>query len=216
MSGSAPLTLVEGVSKTFGRGEMAVRALADINLAVGPGEVVGLRAPSRSGKCTLLNMIACILEPDGGRLVRSGKPVWDGAWKLRDLRILRCETIGFILQFHTLLPFLSALDTVALAMTLDGAEAGAARARARALPDLLQVGRRADAKPALLSGGEAQRVAIAREQEAAVPVVTHDEKIFDRLDRRMGLRDGRIEAEERRAAQRRALARARPTHMPGR
>ena len=235
MSGTEPLVLIEGVSKTFGRGETAVRALADINLAVGPGEVVGLRGPSGSGKSTLLNVIACILEPDSGRLVLSGKPVWDGGWKVRDLRTLRRETIGFIFQFHNLLPFLSALDNVALAMTLDGADRGVARARARELLDYLQVGRRADAKPALLSGGEAQRVAIARalanrpriiladeptaaldserarvvmdllrrvaqEQEAAVLVVTHDEKVFDRFDRMVSLRDGRIEAEERRAA----------------
>ena len=235
MNGAEPLVLVEGVSKSFGRGEAAVRALADINLAVGPGEVVGLRGPSGSGKSTLLNVIACILEPDGGRLTLAGRPVWDGSWKVRDLRELRRQTIGFIFQFHNLLPFLTALDNVALAMTLGGADRAAARARARELLDYLQVGRRADAKPALLSGGEAQRVAIARalanhpriiladeptaaldserarvvmdllrrvarEQEAAVLVVTHDEKIFDRFDRMVSLRDGRIEAEERRAA----------------
>ena len=141
---------------------------------------------------------------------------------------LRRDRIGFIFQFHNLLPFLNAVDNVALAMTIAGVEAAAARGRARALLDYLQVGKRATAMPARLSGGEAQRVAIARalanrprviladeptaaldserakvvmnllrqvarEQQAAVLVVTHDEKIFDRFDRIVSLRDGRIE-----------------------
>ncbi len=218
----------EGLAKTFGQGDTAVRALADIHLAVVAGEVVGLRGPSGSGKSTLLNLVACIQEPSGGRLLLGGEAVWDGNYRIADLRRLRRERIGFIFQFHNLLPFLDATANVALAMTLAGVAAGEARARARHLLETLQVGRRADAMPARLSGGEAQRVAIARalanrpriiladeptaaldserarvvmdllrqvarEQQAAVLVVTHDEKIFDRFDRLVSLRDGRIE-----------------------
>ena len=227
MSGAAVVRL-EGVARTFGEGEMAVRALADVTLEVHGGEVVGLRGPSGSGKSTLLNIIACILAPSAGRLVLSGQTVWDGRYRVADLRRLRRERIGFIFQFHNLLPFLTALDNVALAMTLAGVEKDQARQRTRALLDELQVGRRADALPAKLSGGEAQRVAIARalanappiiladeptaaldserakvvmdllrqvarERAAAVLVVTHDDKIFDRFDRMVSLRDGRIE-----------------------
>lgn len=227
MSGAAVVRL-EGVARTFGEGEMAVRALADVTLEVHGGEVVGLRGPSGSGKSTLLNIIACILAPSAGRLVLSGETVWDGRYRVADLRRLRRERIGFIFQFHNLLPFLTALDNVALAMTLAGVAKDQARQRARALLDELQVGRRADALPAKLSGGEAQRVAIARalanappiiladeptaaldserakvvmdllrqvarERAAAVLVVTHDDKIFDRFDRMVSLRDGRIE-----------------------
>ncbi len=227
MSGAAVVRL-EGVARTFGEGEMAVRALADVTLEVHGGEVVGLRGPSGSGKSTLLNIIACILAPSAGRLVLSGQTVWDGRYRVADLRRLRRERIGFIFQFHNLLPFLTALDNVALAMTLAGVAKDQARQRARALLDELQVGRRADALPAKLSGGEAQRVAIARalanappiiladeptaaldserakvvmdllrqvarERAAAVLVVTHDDKIFDRFDRMVSLRDGRIE-----------------------
>ncbi|MBB5689744.1 ABC transporter ATP-binding protein [Roseomonas alkaliterrae] len=230
MSGAtAPLVQVEGIGRVFGAGETAVRALDGVDLSVGAGEVVGLKGPSGSGKSTLLNIIACILEPSAGRLLLGGETVWDGAWRVADLRRLRRERIGFIFQFHNLLPFLDATDNVALAMTLAGADVGTARARARDLLDYLQVGHRATAKPARLSGGEAQRVAIARalanrprviladeptaaldserarvvmdllrqvarEQQAAILVVTHDEKIFDRFDRMVALRDGRLEA----------------------
>lgn len=218
----------EGLGKTFGQGETAVQALRDVDLVVAAGEVVGLRGPSGSGKSTLLNLVACIQEPTAGRLLLDDEMVWDGRYRIADLRRLRRERIGFIFQFHNLLPFLDAIDNVALAMTLAGVSAGEARERARQLLDELQVGRRALAMPSRLSGGEAQRVAIARAlanrpriiladeptaaldserarvvmdllrhvaqtQQAAVLVVTHDEKIFDRFDRLVSLRDGRIE-----------------------
>ncbi|WP_372623018.1 ABC transporter ATP-binding protein [Falsiroseomonas sp.] len=224
-----PLVEIERLSKTFGEGETAVHALTGIDLSVAAGEVVGLKGPSGSGKSTLLNVVACILEPSAGRLALAGQTVWDGRYRNSDLRRLRREHIGFIFQFHNLLPFLNAIDNVALAMTVAGVEVGIARSRARELLDYLQVGRRATAMPARLSGGEAQRVAIARalanrpqviladeptaaldserarvvmdllrqvarEQQAAILVVTHDEKIFDRFDRMVALRDGRIEA----------------------
>jgi len=230
-----PLVRVERLGKTFGAGDTTVRALADVDMVVGAGEVVGLKGPSGSGKSTLLNLIACIQEPSAGRLALGGETIWDGRWRVADLRRLRRERIGFIFQFHNLLPFLNAIDNVALAMTLDGVDRAVARERAAALLEYLQVGKRASAMPSRLSGGEAQRVAIARalvnrpqviladeptaaldserarvvmdllrqvaqEQQAAILVVTHDEKIFDRFDRMVSLRDGRIEGDQRRAA----------------
>jgi putative ABC transport system ATP-binding protein len=231
---TARVTL-QGIGKTFGTGETALRALDAIDLEVHPGEVVGIKGPSGSGKSTLLNIVACILEPTDGRLILDGETVWDGRYQATDLRRLRRERIGFIFQFHNLLPFLTATDNVALAMTLAGVESAEARRRARDLLDYLQIGKRAVAMPARLSGGEAQRVAIARalanrpaiiladeptaaldserarvvmdllrhvaqDQQAAILVVTHDEKIFDRFDRMVALRDGRIEQDWRRAA----------------
>jgi putative ABC transport system ATP-binding protein len=222
------LVRAEGLGKIFGQGETAVHALTDVHLAVAAGEVVGLRGPSGSGKSTLLNLVACIQEPSAGRLLLGDDLVWDGGYRIGDLRRLRRERIGFIFQFHNLLPFLTAVDNVALAMTLAGTDRATARTRARALLDHLEVGRRAEAMPSRLSGGEAQRVAIARalanrpriiladeptaaldserarvvmdllrqvarDQQAAILVVTHDEKIFDRFDRLVSLRDGRIE-----------------------
>lgn len=225
----APLVRLESVAKQFGTGEAAVRALDGVSLAVAPGEVVGIRGPSGSGKSTLLNVVACITAPDQGVLALGDSVVWQGGrYQVADLRALRRSRIGFIFQFHNLLPFLDATDNVALAMTLAGAGLDAARLRARGLLDFLGVGRRAGAMPARLSGGEAQRVAIARalandppiiladeptaaldserartvmdllrrvarDRRAAVLVVTHDEKIFDRFDRMVALRDGRID-----------------------
>lgn len=225
------LVEVAGVAKHFGTGAARVDALVDVSLAVRGGEVVALLGPSGSGKTTLLNIVACILEPDAGRLDLDGETVWNGRWLRPDLRRLRLDKIGFVFQAHNLLPFLNAIDNVALVLQLAGRSAAAARARAEALLDYLEVGHRAQAMPALLSGGEAQRVAIARalangpriiladeptaaldskragivmdllgrlarEQNACIIAVTHDEKILDRFDRLFDLRDGRLRQDE--------------------
>lgn len=222
-----PVVEIAGLSKTFGTGATKVPALINIDLTIGTGEVVGLIGPSGSGKSTLLNCIGCITEPDSGAIRLDGRAIFDGKWLIDDLRRLRLETIGFIFQFHNLLPFLSAWENVAIVRTLMGESANNAKARAMELLGYLQVDHRADALPSKLSGGEAQRVAIARalanepriiladeptaaldseratividlmkqvaiERDAAVIVVTHDEKIFSRLDRMVHLRDGRI------------------------
>lgn len=171
----SPLIELAGIAKGFGMGEARVQALSDIHLSVGAGEVVGLRGPSGSGKSTLLNLVACILEPDAGVMRLGGELVWDRRWLQRDLRALRRERIGFIFQFHNLLPFLDATDNVALAMTLNGLPMTEARGQARALLDYLQVGRRATAMPASLSGGEAQRVAIARALANRPRIILADE-----------------------------------------
>lgn len=218
---------VKGVAKHFGEGETRVDALRDVDLQVRAGEVIALLGPSGSGKTTLLNVIGCILAPSAGKVTLDDETVFDEKWLRRDLRRLRLDKIGFIFQTHNLLPFLTAEENVAVVLDLAGQPAEAGRARARELLDYLEVGRRAAAKPALLSGGEAQRVAIARalanrpriiladeptaaldskraglvmdllrklaaEQEACIVTVTHDEKIFDRFDRLVHLRDGKL------------------------
>ena len=101
--------------------------------------------------------------------------MWEGHWRAPDLRRLRRERIGFIFQFHNLLPFLNAIDNVALAMTLDGVDSTTSRQRAGALLDYLQVGKRASAMPARLSGGEAQPVATARALVNRPKVILADE-----------------------------------------
>ena len=156
------LVSLRAISKHFGEGETRIDALREVSLDVAPGEVVALRGPSGSGKTTLLNVIACILDPSGGSMSLEGEAVYDGKWLRRDLRRLRLEKIGFIFQFHNLLPFLNAIDNVAIVLQLAGHEPAAARRRATDLLDYLEVGNRKNAFPAKLSGGEAQRVAIAR------------------------------------------------------
>lgn len=170
-------TLVEisGISKHFGEGEARVDALREVGLTVAAGEVVALLGPSGSGKTTLLNVIGCILDPDAGRMALDGETVFDGRWLRGNLRRLRLDKIGFIFQFHNLLPFLDATDNVALVLHLAGHDAATARRRAVELLDYLEVGNRKDAMPAKLSGGEAQRVAIARALANSPRIVLADE-----------------------------------------
>lgn len=153
---------IRNVSKHFGDGLTRVDALRDVSLDVHAGTVVGLRGPSGSGKSTLLNVIGCILEPNSGRMTLNGDLVYDQRWLSRDLRRLRLDKIGFIFQSHNLLPFLNAWENVAIAHILAGASAAAARRRAFDLLAYLDVEKRAGAMPGQLSGGEAQRIAIAR------------------------------------------------------
>ncbi|GFK92811.1 Lipoprotein-releasing system ATP-binding protein LolD [Fundidesulfovibrio magnetotacticus] len=222
-----PLVTISNLSKSFGQGDARVDALKQVTLQVYAGQVVGLLGPSGSGKSTLLNIIGCILEPSSGRMELDGQVVYDGKWLQGDLRRLRLDRIGFIFQFHNLLPFLNAIENVAVVLEIANTSAMLARQRALELLSYLQVEHRCETMPSRLSGGEAQRVAIARalanrphiiladeptaaldseragvvmdllrkvaaEQGAAVLVVTHDEKIFDRFDQIFYLRDGML------------------------
>tara|TARA_R110002012_G_scaffold250260_3_gene427960 strand:- start:1782 stop:2489 length:708 start_codon:yes stop_codon:yes gene_type:complete len=170
-----PLVHVRNVSKHFGEGETRVDALRDVSLEVYPGEVVALLGPSGSGKTTLLNVIGCILEPSTGWLSLDGEVVYDGHWLRSDLRKLRLEKVGFIFQFHNLLPFLNSTDNVAVVLSLAGFDTAESNRRAIELLDYLEVGHRKDAMPANLSGGEAQRVAIARALANQPRIILADE-----------------------------------------
>ncbi|MCZ7660581.1 MAG: ABC transporter ATP-binding protein [Xanthobacteraceae bacterium] len=171
----APVVELRNVSKHFGEGPTRVDALRDVSLDVHPGTVVGLRGPSGSGKSTLLNVIGCILEPNAGTMRLNGELVYDGRWLRPDLRGLRLEKIGFIFQSHNLLPFLNAWENVAIARTLAGATLARAKARALELLNYLGVEHRKDAMPGQLSGGEAQRIAIARALANDPRIVLADE-----------------------------------------
>jgi len=170
-----PLVSLRGISKHFGAGETRIDALRHISLDVAPGEVVALRGPSGSGKTTLLNVIACILEPSEGTMSLEGEVVYDQRWLRYDLRRVRLDKIGFIFQFHNLLPFLNAIDNVAIVLQLAGYGHSVARNRAIELLEYLEVGNRKNAFPAKLSGGEAQRVAIARALANRPRIILADE-----------------------------------------
>lgn len=171
----SPLVHVRNVSKHFGEGETRVDALRNVSIEVYPGQVVALLGPSGSGKTTLLNVIGCILEPSSGWVKLDNEIVYDGRWLRSDLRRLRLEKIGFIFQFHNLLPFLNSIDNVAVVLSLAGYDAEEAKRRAGELLDYLEVGHRKDAMPAKLSGGEAQRVAIARALANRPRIILADE-----------------------------------------
>lgn len=171
-----PLVRLDRISKHFGEGETRVDALREVSLQVFPGQVVALLGPSGSGKTTLLNVIGCILDPSSGSMWLDDElVVEDGRWQRGDLRRLRLDKIGFIFQFHNLLPFLDAMDNVAIVSQLAGADAVSARERAVELLDYLEVGGRKTAMPAKLSGGEAQRVAIARALANRPRIILADE-----------------------------------------
>jgi putative ABC transport system ATP-binding protein len=166
---------IEGLRKRYGSGDTAVDALKGVDMAVAPGEVVGLVGPSGSGKSTLLKCLGAVIEPSAGRMTLGDTSTYDDGWRIRDLRALRRDMIGFIFQAPYLIPFLDVTDNVALLPMLAGCPNGKARARARELLAALDVVHRAGAMPSQLSGGEQQRVAIARALINRPPVILADE-----------------------------------------
>ena len=166
---------IEGLSKRYGTGATAVDALKDVNMSVAPGEVVGLIGPSGSGKTTLLKCLGAITTPTHGRMTLGGDVIFDQVWKIADLTALRRDRIGFIFQAPYLIPFLDVIDNVALLPMLAGQPDAQARSRAMELLQALDVAHRAKALPAELSGGEQQRISIARALANRPPVILADE-----------------------------------------
>ncbi len=166
---------IEGLKKRYGEGDTAVDALKGVDMEVAPGEVVGLIGPSDSGKSTLLKCLGAVIDPTAGRMVLGDEVIYDNGWKVRDLRALRRDRIGFVFQAPYLIPFLDVTDNVALLPMLAGVSNEPARARALELLTALDVQHRARAMPSQLSGGEQQRVAIARGLVNRPPVILADE-----------------------------------------
>ncbi|HEX6318628.1 MAG TPA: ABC transporter ATP-binding protein [Burkholderiales bacterium] len=170
-----PVLEVDRLSKTYGKGELAVHALREATLSVEAGELAALIGPSGSGKSTLLLCISLIEVPSSGSIVIRGNPAWRDGKAEVDARRFRRENIGFIFQGHNLIPFLTAQENVALAMQLNGAGKRDAARRSREILGYLEVAHRADVLPATLSGGERQRVAIGRALANDPPIVFADE-----------------------------------------
>lgn len=166
---------IENLRKVYGHGETAIEALKSVNMQVAAGEVVGLVGPSGSGKSTLLKCLGAIIEPTSGRMTLGDEIIYDNGWKSRDLRVLRRDRIGFVFQAPYLIPFLNVTDNVALLPMLAGVPNSQARKRALEILTSLDVAHRAKADPAQLSGGEQQRVSIARALANRPPVILADE-----------------------------------------
>ena len=162
---------IEGLRKRYGEGDAAVDALKGVDMQVAPGEVVGLIGPSGSGKSTLLKSLGAVIDPTAGRMTLGDEVIYDQVWKVRDLRALRRDKIGFVFQAPYLIPFLDVTDNVALLPMLAGVPNAEARRRALDLLAALDVQHRARAMPSQLSGGEQQRVAIARGLVNRPPVI---------------------------------------------
>ena len=167
--------IIEGLRKRYGQGDTAVDALKGVNLRVAPGEVVGLIGPSGSGKSTLLKCLGAIIEPTSGSMTLGRDVIYDNGWTHSDLRALRRDRIGFVFQAPYLIPFLDVTDNVALLPMLAGVPNAKARALALELLTALDVAHRAKAEPSQLSGGEQQRVSIARALANRPPVILADE-----------------------------------------
>lgn len=157
-----PVVEIYNVSQTFGQGELAVYALKPTSLTIEAGELVALLGPSGSGKSTLLLAISLIQPPTTGRIVIDGQLLYNDGPTAVDVRAFRRSKIGFIFQQHNLIPFLTALENVALMLQLNGVGRRESTRRARDLLGYLEIAHRADSLPAQMSGGEQQRVAIGR------------------------------------------------------
>ena len=166
---------IQGLKKRYGSGDTAVDALKTVDMHVAPGEVVGLIGPSGSGKTTLLKCLGAVIEPTAGKMILGDDVIYDDGWKVKDLRALRRDRIGFVFQAPYLIPFLDVTDNVALLPMLAGMPNAEARKRAIGLFRALDVENRAKAMPSQLSGGEQQRVAIARGLVNRPPVILADE-----------------------------------------
>lgn len=229
MSDASDETVLElrHVARHYREGAARLDILVDVNLMIREGETVALLAPSGSGKSTLLHIAGLLERADAGETLIRSAPTSTMSDAQRTT--LRRASIGFIYQFHHLLPEFTALENIALPQMVNGLGSTEARARAAQLLDYLKLGARAGHRPFELSGGEQQRVAIARavanapdllladeptgnldprtadhafetllalarNTGLAALIATHNLELAEKMDRRVTLRDGRIEA----------------------
>ena len=165
---------LEGVSKTYNKGAAnAVPVLSGIDLSLRAGEVVALVAPSGAGKSTLLHIAGLLDTADAGRVILGGEDMTGLGDRRRTLA--RRAEVGFVYQFHHLLPEFTALENVVLPQLAHGAARDAAEARARDLLARVGLSAREDHRPAALSGGEQQRVAFCRALANAPRLLLADE-----------------------------------------
>ena len=214
------------VRKTYKQGDNEITALAGISLDIAQGTFTVIMGPSGSGKSTLLHLIGGLDRPSSGDLLVDGRLI--GQMADDQVTLFRRNRIGFVFQFFNLLPTLTALENVALPLVLDGRDQGEAEQRAEALLRKIGLNERKKHLPEELSGGEIQRVAMARalafdppilladeptgnldskngeailsllrqissEERCTVVMVTHSDEAAGYGDRRIYLRDGRVE-----------------------
>jgi lipoprotein-releasing system ATP-binding protein len=169
---AVPLSL-RGIKRTFIQGDRRLEVLRGISLDLRPGEIVALVGQSGSGKSTLLHIAGLLERADEGEVIVDGQMA--GKANDRERTVLRRQFLGFIYQYHHLLPEFSAAENVILPQMLNGRPRREARARADELLAMVQLKDRSDHRPGRLSGGEQQRVAIARAVANAPRVLLADE-----------------------------------------
>ncbi|RTL64240.1 MAG: ABC transporter ATP-binding protein [Hyphomicrobiales bacterium] len=174
LSGSEPAVLeARGICHEYRRGPVRRRTLEDVNLAVAPGELTLLMGPSGSGKTTLLSILGCILAPTAGTIHLAGEPTQ--SLSPEQLADLRRRHIGFVFQNFNLISTLTAEENVRVALDIRGVKGAEARAAARATLQMVGLIGKAASLPAMLSGGEQQRVAVARAVVNGPAVILADE-----------------------------------------
>ena len=170
---ATPVLEVRGLARSFTQGGTTIDVLRGVDLTVGTGEIVALLGPSGSGKSTLLQAVGLLEGGFSGSIRIAGEEAarLDAAGRTA----VRRDRLGFVYQFHHLLPDFSAVENVVLPQLIHGAERAPAEERAAALLSALKVGHRLDHRPAQLSGGEQQRVAVARALANRPALVLADE-----------------------------------------
>ena len=157
-----PLLEATRLTKVYGTGHTEVVAVRDVTLSVARSEIVALVGPSGAGKSTLLTLLGLIQPPTTGRISIRGTAVFENHRNRVNVRRFRRQHLGFVFQNANLIPFLTALENVRLAMELNDQSSRSSRRRALELLEYIGVGQRTDHLPSMLSGGEQQRVAVAR------------------------------------------------------
>ena len=198
-----PLLEAEAVRKIYRTGAGEVYALRDVSLLIGEGEFVAVMGPSGSGKTTLLNCLSGLDDIDAGRVVLDGESLHELSDAARTQS--RAESMGFVFQQFNLIPVLTAVENVEIPLLLAGVHAGEARRRANETLERVGLGHRTEHRPTELSGGEQQRVTIARALAGRPRIVWADEPT-GALDSESAERG---DAPDARGAPRRGHARAR-------
>jgi putative ABC transport system ATP-binding protein len=216
-----PLLLAEKVNKVYRSGSVAVPALIDLDLTVMAGELVAVMGPSGSGKTTLLNCLSGLDDIDGGRVSVGGRDLF--AMSDANRTEHRARSMGFVFQSFNLIPVFTAVENVELPLLLVGTSPRQARAAAVDMLGQVGLAHRQDHLPNQMSGGEQQRVTIARadeptgnldtslaelvmellrrlntEYQQTIVLVTHDQSIGAGAGRLIRMRDGRLHSDERR------------------
>ncbi len=166
---------IENLVKKFGKGESEITVIDGANFTLKKGEFVGLVAPSGSGKTTLLMMLGCVLEPTSGKIVIGEEIVYDNKWLIKDDRELRRKKIGFIFQHHYLIPFLNIEENITLLPYQNGEKKKVVQKRVDDIMDYLDMNDKMKSMPSELSGGQNQRIAIARALANEPSIILADE-----------------------------------------
>jgi len=170
---SKDVIVTQNISKTYGKPPLQVFALRETNLHIKQGDYIAIIGPSGSGKSTLMNLLGCLDKPTSGKIFIDGSDV--STLNENELARIRREKIGFIFQKYNLIPTLNALENIELSMGFAGVDSQTRTTKAKQLLEMVELSKRLTHKPSELSGGEQQRVAIARSLANNPSIILADE-----------------------------------------